>query len=105
MKHGNTPKKGSVRYIIFREKDQWFGVALEFNIVETGDDPQEVAILLFEAIQGYVESAQKVKGQRDYGYLNQTSDPEYEELWEKLQTNKKIPSPYYVDSFGKKVLA
>ena len=105
MGYKNTTQKGSVRYIIFKEKNQWFGVALEFNIVEAGDDPQEVAFLLFEAIEGYVESARKIKGQKDYSYLNQKAEKEYESLWNKLQGRKPIPSPYQkVDLFGTKVL-
>ncbi len=42
----NTHRSGSVRSIIFREKGEWFGVALEFNIVEAGDSPEEVMMLL-----------------------------------------------------------
>jgi len=61
MKYRNTLQKGSVRNIIFREGKTWFGVALEFNIVETGDDAQEVMILLEEAVRGYLASARKGK--------------------------------------------
>ena len=61
MKFSNTLQKGSVRTIIFKEKGQWFGVALDFNIVEAGDDPREVMIMLDEAIRGYVDSARKAK--------------------------------------------
>lgn len=75
----NTLSHGSVRNIIFQEAGEWFGVALEFNIVETGDSPQEVMVLLNEAIQGYVESAQKAN--LDSSVLNQDVDPEYEALW------------------------
>ena len=75
----NTPYSGSVRNVIFKENDEWFGVALEFNIVETGDSPQEVMMLLDEAIKGYVESADKSK--LSIAVLNQSVDPEYEALW------------------------
>ena len=61
MKYKNTIKRGSVRYIIFKEDDTWYGAALEFNIVEEGKSPREVMDSLFEAIQGYVETAQKLK--------------------------------------------
>ena len=44
MKYKNTLKRGSVRYIIFKEKDIWYGVALEFNIIEQGDNPLEVMV-------------------------------------------------------------
>ena len=87
MKYKNTLKNGSVRYIIFKEDDTWYGVALEFNIVEEGKDPQKVMYSLFEAIQGYVETAQKLK-MRPMP-LNQTPDPEYQKLWEKLEEQNR----------------
>jgi predicted RNase H-like HicB family nuclease len=83
----NTHKSGSVRSIIFSEKKEWFGVALEFNIVETGDSPEEVMMLLDEAVKGYVESAQK--GKLSIGVLNQNTDPEYERLWQSQSMPQK----------------
>ena len=61
MNYKNTLNKGKVRYIIFKEDDTWYGVALEFNIVVEGDNPREAMQSLFDAIQGYVETAQKLK--------------------------------------------
>ncbi len=75
----NTRHSGTVRNVIFQENDEWFGVALEFNIVETGDSPQEVMVLLDNAIRGYVESADKSR--LSISVLNQDVDPEYEALW------------------------
>lgn len=86
MKYKNTLKKGCVRYIVFKEKGLWHAVALEFNIVETGDDPDEVLFLLFEAIQGYVESAQKIKARPNI--FNQTPDPEYQKIWDAVLDQK-----------------
>jgi predicted RNase H-like HicB family nuclease len=87
MAYLNTHRSGSVRSIIFREKNEWFGVALEFNIVEVGDSPEEVMLLLDEAIKGYVESAQKAK--ISVRVLNQKSDPQYEKLWESQSKPQK----------------
>lgn len=100
MKCKNTLQKGSVRYIIFRERDTWYGVALEFNIVEEGDNPLEVMASLFQAIQGYVETARKLK-MRPIP-LNQKPDKEYQDLWEKLERSKteKITRPEQVYTFG-----
>lgn len=86
MKYKNTLQKGSVRYIIFKENGAWYGVALEFNIVEDGDNPLEVMASLFQAIQGYVETAWKLK-MRPMP-LNQKPDKEYQELWDKLEKRK-----------------
>jgi hypothetical protein len=82
MKSENTLENGLVRHIIFKENGIWYGVALEFNIVEEGDNPVEVMASLFEAIQGYVETAQKCKA--GAAPLNQEPDKEYQKLWEKL---------------------
>ena len=95
----NTAKKGRVRHLVFKEDDTWYGVALEFNIVEEGDDPDVVFANLQEAIRGYVEAQRKLKGTR-YAPLNQTPVKEYEDLWNKVQANKAIPSPYQVSSAG-----
>ena len=79
MAFKNTSGGGSVRNVIFQDGNTWYGAALEFNIVETGDSPQEVMLLLDEAIKGYVEAAGKTKS--SIGVLNQEIDPEYEKLW------------------------
>jgi len=99
----NTYQKGSVRTIIFKDKDVWVGVALEFNIVEIGDDPREVFLMLDEAIHGYVYSAKKAKIHP--GVLNQISDKEYEDLWNKLNSQKPVKSPYQIYSFGERVIS
>lgn len=107
MKYKNTLKGGLVRYIVFKEGGKWYAVALEFNIVEEGDDPREVLLFLFEAIQGYVKSAIKIKARPQI--LNQKADKEYEDLWDILQekksgrvAEKNIPPVF---TFGEKALA
>lgn len=99
----NTYQKGSVRTIIFKENNLWVGVALEFNIVETGDDPREVFLMLDEAIRGYIISAKKSKIRPSI--LNQTSDKEYEDLWKNLNSSKPIKSPYQIYSFGERIIS
>lgn len=84
MKYKNTLNKGSVRCIIFKEGNTWYGVALEFNLVEEGQDPLEVMASLHQAVRGYVETARKFK-MRPMA-LNQISDNEYEKLWDTLQS-------------------
>ena len=103
MKYRNTLQKGSVRSIIFHEGKTWFGVALEFNIVETGDDAQEVMILLEEAVRGYLASARK--GKLNPVILNQKSDAEYEKLWLGKNNPRLIPSPIHVHTFSERTFA
>ncbi len=98
----NTTKKGQVRCIVFKEEDTWYGVALEFNLVVEGDDSEVVHFNLQEAIKGYVESIKKIKGARtDAPYaLNQTTEEEYETMWNNLSSNKPIPSPIQIKYYG-----
>ena len=42
MGERNTLKRGDVRFIIFRENKDWYGVALEFGIVVTESTPEAV---------------------------------------------------------------
>jgi len=97
MKYKNTLNKGSVRYIIFKEDGVYYGVALEFNIIEEGDNPTEVMASLFQSIEGYIETARKIKSRPMP--LNQKTDVEYEEMWDKLKSNKKLKQQE-VYSFG-----
>ena len=105
----NTLKYGSVRTIIFRENDTWYAVGLEFNLVTEGDTPEIASFKLGEAISGYVESLANsdIGGLRTEGILNQTADSEYEELWNKLENNEPVPSPYKdkVYFFGRRMLS
>ena len=100
----NTLTSGSVRCIVFRDKDRWFAAGLEFNIVEEGSTALEAQLLLNEAIRGYVESAAKLK-LRDSA-LNQVADAEYELLWTRLQDEKQRESlSSRVAFFGRQQLA
>ena len=95
----NTLEKGQVRYIVFKDKGIWYATGLEFNIVESGDDPRIAMNNLFDAMVGYVESCRKVRGAR-FAPLNQSTDPEYEKLWKLLNSTKKVKSPFVVNTFG-----
>ena len=90
MRYKNTPQKGEVRYAVFKEAGTWYAVGLEFNIVESGSIPQEALLLLFEALQGYIESARRIKARPQI--LNQKSDPEYEKLWQARREQKRTTS-------------
>jgi len=92
-----------VRYVIFKEKDTFFGVALEFNVVVEAASQIEAIVLLNEAIAGYLESARKFKLRPQV--LNQTVDSEYEKMWRDVQTNitkksttRATKSPYVLSS-------
>ena len=95
----NTPQKGKVRYIVFKDGDTWYASCLEFNITESGDDARVALVNLFDAMSGYIESVRKIKGSR-YQALNQKTSDEYEKLWAIATGAKKIRSPYVVDTFG-----
>jgi len=99
----NTIKNGQVRVLIFKEKNVWYGVALELNIVESGDDPREVMFTLDEAVRGYVKAASKAK--LGPSVLNQKSDAEYEKIWNQVKSKKPIKSPLKVYSTSSLMLS
>lgn len=96
----NTPTKGSFRHIVFKDGDTWYAVALEFNIVESSDDPKLAFFNLLQAVEGYIGSMKKVKGVMGYPALNQKADSEYELLWKTLHSKNPKKSPYQVNMFG-----
>lgn len=84
--------------MIFKEGSSWIGVAMEFNIVVTGDDPRVVEAELQEAVLGYLESARKLKKgfreQQVNTILNQETSKEYEDRWiAAYNQNGDTPSP------------
>lgn len=95
----NTPLKGKFRHIVFKDGDTWYAVALEFNIVESADDPKLAFFNLLQAVDGYIQSAKKIKGSR-YHSLNQTADPDYEKMWKNIHSPKPIKSPYQISMYG-----
>jgi hypothetical protein len=95
----NTPTKGKFRHIVFKDGDTWYASALEFNIVESSDDPKLAFFNMLQAVDGYIRSAKKVKGSR-FQSLNQRTDPEYEKMWENLHSLKPIKSPYQISMYG-----
>lgn len=94
----NTLKQGTYRWMIFKDDGTWVGVAMEFNIVITADDPRVVQMELDEAVIGYLESAKKIKGfrpQQVNGLLNQTTEKEYEDRWAAATGPKQpVKSPF-----------
>jgi len=54
----NTKQSGIVHFLIFKDKkDQLYtGVALELDIVEQGEDPEQLRQSLVEAAKGHVET-------------------------------------------------
>lgn len=103
-KFKNTPTKGKVRLIIFRDNSEgenaWYGVALDFNIVVSAENKEQAYTLLIEVIDGYLHVARTIKGLNDFSVLNQTPEKTYLDLWESLVDEKDIVSPYQVEFFG-----
>ncbi len=106
----NTTQRGRYRWIVFKKGNEWVAAALEFNIVEVGDDPNVVYFEMQEAAKGYIEAAQKLHGFRPHvvnPILNQKADEEYERLWNKAQSaqQKQNLFPKNVFDFGTRNLA
>ena len=106
----NTAQKGAFRWIVFRKGNKWIAAALEFNVVQVGDDPNVVFFEMQEAAKGYIEAAQKLKGFRSQmvnPVLNQKPDKKYEQLWNKARSFKESRHsfPENVFDFGVRNLA
>jgi len=96
----NTPKSGKFRHIVFKDGNTWYAVALEFNIVESADDPKLAFMSLLQAVDGYIKSFRKVKGVMKFNALNQKTDPDYEKLWSNLHSSKPVKSPFEINMYG-----
>lgn len=97
----NTLKQGSIRTMIFKENDVWYGVALELNLVVDASEKQYAFSKLDRAIKSYIKAATKVG---DESVLNQKTDSEYEKLWQLASDNKPIPSPIKLGYFGRQTM-
>lgn len=85
--------------MIYKDHEEWVGVALEFNIVIVGEDPRVVEVELQEAVIGYLEAAKKMRGfrpQQVNAVLNQETEAEYETRWAHATQIKEkgVVSPY-----------
>ena len=96
----NTPINGQFRHIVFKDKGVWYAVALEFNIVESSEDPRLAYFNLLQAVDGYIAAMRKIKGARNFVALNQVPAAEYLKLWNALNSGKSVKSPYQINSFG-----
>ena len=96
----NVPDKGQFRHIVFKDKNVWYAVALEFNIIESSDDPRLAYFNLLQAVDGYIAAMRKIKGVRNFNALNQVPAEEYQKLWDILNSVKSVKSPYPINSFG-----
>lgn len=94
------PQTGKFRHIVFRDGGTWYAVALEFNIVESSDDPKLAFFSLLQAVGGYVESIKRIESSKNYAPLNQKLDSDYEDLWNICNSQRPVKPPYQVDMFG-----
>ena len=97
----NSSKKRKVRSLIFWDNDDstWYAVALEFNLVESGDTPGEAMGMLTRAMQGYLAAVRKEKFPAKF--LNKKASTEYEKLWKQSQAakpSKKIENTIFSSS-------
>ncbi len=96
----NTVQKGSFRYLVFKEDNIWYAVALEFNLVVSAKNSVEAFSELIEASKGYIEAVKEANF-RPFP-LNQVPAKEYEDMWKVANSEKKtsIKSPYLIFNYG-----
>ncbi len=98
--YNNTPKKGTFRHIVFKDGDTWYAVAMEFNIIESSNDPKLAFFNLLQAVGGYIDSMKKIRGAMNFSTLNQTPDPEYVKLWDNIHAPVPVKSPFTINMYG-----
>jgi len=76
----NTKKSGFARTIIFPSKGGYTAVCLDFNIIEEGEDREELEKSIKEAVVGYIENA--CKNNLDDNLLNRHADKKYWKMYE-----------------------
>lgn len=96
----NTPDRGIVRYIIFREDDTWYGVALEFNLVVDAESKFDAYKKLDDAVKSYVNAVRISKLRNNV--LNQDTSSEYSKLWKDLENGKTPQLKRYSEEEDKK---
>ena len=74
----NTFEKGRVRTLVFNDGGNWYGVALEFNLVIDASTQEEATAMLQSCIRDYLSVAVETD---NLDAINQTPDPEYLKLW------------------------
>ncbi len=99
----NTFKKGVSRVLIFFDTAEkvWYGVALDFNLIVDGNEPETVRKDLRNLMLDYIDSAKKLGDEK---LLNRKIDSEYEKIWKELEKGnleKKLLSPYRFYSASK----
>lgn len=71
----NTKEQGSLRFLVYKDGDEFCGVCLEFNLIEYGDNPDE----LLESLKEGAESL--IKGVAEHNLseeaLNDPADIKY----------------------------
>ena len=100
-----TKTHDTIRYIVFKEEDTWYAVALELGIVVDGGDPEVALFSLFDAISGVLEIENKpeFKGKR---FHTPEVDPEYEAIWNQGAEGKgAVKSPLQIYTTGLRQVA
>ncbi|KKR67837.1 MAG: hypothetical protein UU09_C0020G0006 [Microgenomates group bacterium GW2011_GWA2_40_6] len=75
----NTKKRGLLRFFLYREAKHYVGVCLDLDLVEFGDNLQELQKSICEAAQAHVDAV--IKNNLSDDLLNKPAPIKY---WKKL---------------------
>lgn len=77
----NTKSEGSIRLLVWKEREGWYSACLEFGIVDEPRQDRELAwYSIMSAVKEYLEAVAK-EGLSDSN-LNRSVDPDIELKWE-----------------------
>jgi len=83
LKFNNTYSSGKVSFLIFKEKDKFVGVCLEFDLEATGKTAKEAQDRIEEYAKGWHENV--VKNKLPEELLNKEAPKEYWEMFERIK--------------------
>ena len=87
----NTKREGTLEFFVYGQGNKFIGVCLTLDIVEEGDDPQNLMNSIVESAMGHVSVVQSQK--LDDSLLNRPAPKEYWDRYfnvlKKMQENAR----------------
>jgi len=85
MRQSKKDEKLTLRFFIYPEKDHYVGVCLDLNIVEEGDDLDELKASINEAAEGYVQLMREGKLNKEQ-LMKMSAPKRYWDKYKNFQT-------------------
>lgn len=102
----NTRKSGLLHFLLYKKKNEYVAVCLNFDLVEYGQNPEKLKNSIYEAAASYLKAVRKKKLSDEYlnlpvkkKYLNILAKIRTDEIFRKMATKKAQKQDLNVFSF------